>query len=174
MTVPGVGGRPAKPTALKVLHGDRKDRISTEEPKPIPTNGIEPPEDLSQEALVVWHRLADQLERAGVLTEWDIENYADYCEAVVSAREAQAHLDEEGEVIDVPIHNREGVVMNYKQSINPWWRIRREAGKAMMDGAARFGLTPADRSRLIAHGKLNMNGKGGESDKPNGEDLLSG
>lgn len=174
MTVPGVGGRPAKPTALRILHGDRKDRIPDQEPIPVPTNGIQPPEDMSDQAKAEWFRLSEQLERAGVLTEWDIKAYRDYCEAVVSAEEAQHALDEEGEVVDMPIHDRNGNHVSNRPTINPWWKIRREASRGILDGAARFGLTPADRSRLIAHGKLKMGGKPGEEDKPNGEDLLSG
>lgn len=168
-------GPPPTPTNIRLLRGEKRpSQINYQEPQPVQKNGIHPPDDLSDQAIVVWERLADQLIKAGVLSEWDIENYAEYCEAVVSAREAQAHLDEEGEVIDVPIHNREGRVAGYKQAINPWWKIRMESAKRMHDGAARFGLTPADRSRLIAHGKLKMNGKPGEEKKPNGEDLLSG
>src|SRR5690349_11597598 len=148
MTVEGKGGRPAKPTALKILHGEtRPSRLNNAEPQPSQTK-VEPPEDLSEEALVIWHELAADLERTGVLKPWDARAYGDYCEAVVSSREAQAHLDEEGEVIDYPVFNRSGEEVSTRPVINPWWKVRMESSESMRKGQARFGLTPADRARL--------------------------
>lgn len=167
MTVPGKGGRPAKPTALKLLHGEtRPSQVNYNEPQP-PQREIEPPEDITEEALEVWNDLADDLIRTGVLKPWDVENYADWCEAVVSKREAQHHLDEEGEVIDMPIHNRDGKVTAYKPVINPWWKVRMEAAARMDKGAAHFGLTPADRTRIQVD-------QGSPKNKKGNEDLLSG
>lgn len=163
----GQMGPPPKPTALKILHGEtRPSRLNNAEPIPAAMEVI-PPEDLSEEAIVIWNELADDLIRTGVLKPWDARLYGDYCEAVVSSREAQAHLDEEGEVIDMPIHNRDGKVTAYKPVISPWWKVRREAAEAMLKGAARFGLTPADRSRLQVN-------QGPPRDGQGNEDLLSG
>lgn len=163
----GRKGPPPKPTALKILHGEtRPSRINSAEPQP-GQSLVEPPEDITEEALVIWNELADDLIRTGVLKPWDSRAYADYCEAVVSSREAQHHLDEEGEVIDMPIHNRDGAVTAYKPVISPWWKVRNDASARMRDGQSRFGLTPADRSRLQVN-------QGPPKDKQSNEDLLSG
>lgn len=167
MTVEGKGGRPAKPTALKILHGEtRPSRLNNAEPIPASMEVV-PPEDLSEEAIVIWNELAADLIRTGVLKPWDARMYGDYCEAVVSSREAQAHLDEEGEVIDYPVFNRSGEEVSSRPVVNPWWKIRMEASDKMAKGAARFGLTPADRSRL----QINQ---GPPRDGQGNEDLLSG
>lgn len=165
--MPGHAGSIPKPTALKILHGEsRPSRLNNNEPKP-GMGAIVPPEDLSEEALEVWHVLADDLIRTGVLRSWDVEAYAEYCEAVVSKREAQRHLDEEGEVIDYPVFDRSGVEVSTRPVANPWWKVRVESAEMMRKGQARFGLTPADRSRLQVN-------QGGPKDKDNNDDLLSG
>jgi P27 family predicted phage terminase small subunit len=169
MTAPGVGGRPAKPTALKLLHGEtRPSQVNYDEPKPGQA-AVEPPEDISMDALDVWNSLAPDLIRVGVLTAWDAPNFREWCDAVVSAREAQHELDEDGEVISNPIIDRQGNLVGYRQIINPWWKVRREASSAMLALGARFGLTPADRARLSV-GESNPKGKNAQDDS----DLLSG
>jgi hypothetical protein len=45
----GKRGPVAKPTSLRILHGDRKDRINTSEPVP-PTSEITSPDWLSDKA----------------------------------------------------------------------------------------------------------------------------
>lgn len=163
----GRSGPPPKPTQLKILHGEsRPSRLNNAEPQPGQSEVV-PPEELSEEALAVWNHLADDLIRTGVLKPWDAEEYGDYCEAVVSRREAQRHLDEEGEVIDYPVFNRSGEEVSARPVINPWWKVRMEAAARMDRGAAHFGLTPADRSRLQVN-------QGPPKDAKNNEDLLSG
>lgn len=168
MTVPGKGGGPAKPTALKLLHGEtRPSQVNYNEPQPT-EDEVVPPEGMSDEALKVWYRISDDLIKTGVLQPWDSDAYAEYCEAVVTAREAQAALDEEGEVITTPIVDRNGKVSGHRTAVNPWWKVRREASNAIFAGAARFGLTPADRTRIQVDRGNN---------KPKGQDnsdLMSG
>jgi len=53
----GARGAKPKPTALKVLHGDRPDRINHAEPIP-PENEVTAPEDLSDDARAAWDQLA--------------------------------------------------------------------------------------------------------------------
>jgi P27 family predicted phage terminase small subunit len=141
-----------KPTSLALLHGDHKtnpSRVNRNEPKPSAREVI-PPDDLSEEALAVWYRLADDLISVGVLTHWDIEAYAEYCESVVDLREARAALREQPMVIGA--------------RLNPWARARNEAHRRFLDGCGKFGLTPSDRANIRM------------DNKPTGDDsdLLSG
>jgi P27 family predicted phage terminase small subunit len=141
-------GPPPKPTALKLLHGEtRPSVVNYNEPVP-PDEEVVPPEGMSDEALKVWYSMSAGLIRAGVLHPWDNLAYAEFCEAAVTAREAQRWLDEEGEVIDTPITDRNGNISGHRSVVNPWWKVRREASTAIFAGAARFGLTPADRTRI--------------------------
>lgn len=150
----GGQGRPAKPTTLKVLHGDRSDRVNTAEP--VPSGEVVPPEGLSDGALAVWRRLAPDLERKGVLTAWDVDEFAVVCDAVARHRRAAEILDEESEVGQ----NRFG-----ERVVRPWFRVWAETAGVLAKFGGRFGLSPSDRASLAV-----------ADDEPGGdkEDLLSG
>jgi P27 family predicted phage terminase small subunit len=136
------GPRPA-PTALKVLRGERKDRINRDEPKP-PEGRPACPRWLADEAKVVWRRLAPQLYARGkLLTDWDREQFAVYCEAWARWKENVVALRGESTVIE----GHRGMVANP--------RIRSiAAAEATMKGLAReFGLTPSARSGIKVGGE---------------------
>ena len=78
-----MAGRKPKPTALKVLEGDRgKGRRPLNEHEPIPPRGgVKCPSWLLPEAKKEWKRLAASLEAMGVLTMADLTAFAGYCQA---------------------------------------------------------------------------------------------
>ena len=131
-------GRPAKPTALKVLHGDRRDRINTQEPAPM-AGVVEPPGWLDDPAQRYWRRLAPDLADKGVLTAWDAEAFAVWCDAAARHAEAAQQVHREGLIVPGAAG---GVVKN------PACQLVRDYAQIMSVQAARFGLTPSDRSQL--------------------------
>lgn len=141
-------GRPSKPTALKVLHGDRKDRINTAEPVPAEPLPIEAPAYMSDEAREVWGEIAPDRVRQGVLTSWDVQAFAAFCEALVILRTAPF-----GALSD-PKPGQESRMARFKSAV---------AICSALGG--RFGWTPADRQKLIV-------GEGAKRER--GADLLSG
>ncbi|PJN31499.1 terminase [Streptomyces sp. CB02613] len=143
----GRRGPAGKPTALRVLHGDRKDRINTDEPQPSELD-IEPPAWLSEDAVEVWEQLADDLIGKGVLTAWDIEAYANWCDAVVRRRDAADHVAREGAVVELPVFNKNGDLTGHRMAKNPWLLALDAADAQVQRYGARFGLTPSDRSQL--------------------------
>lgn len=122
-------GRPAKPTAIKLLESanGRRDRggrlIRTDEVQPAPDPvGAElpkPPKELSRRAKQTWNRIQQSLANSGLITSLDGLQLAYYCEL-------DAHF----------------------------WELRK-AGKMMPSGeiaqlrafAAMFGLDPSSRAR---------------------------
>jgi P27 family predicted phage terminase small subunit len=136
----GIGGqgRPSKPTALKILEGDRPSRINTSEPAPAEVE-IRVPSWLSPKAKRVWRALAPDLKHRGVLTFWDAELFAQWCHAAVRAREAAAHIAREGEVVTTA----RGEVKK-----SPRFQVWRDSTDVMLRIGARFGLSPSDRSQL--------------------------
>lgn len=160
----GRRGVPPKPTNVRVLHGDRKDRVNNSEP--VPTSGrVEPPDWLPGLALQVWHHYAPDLVSKGVLTSWDVETFAAFCDAVARRRRAAEKLTEEGEVIEAPVFNKNGDVTGHRVAKNPWTLVLNEADGQVQRYGARFGMTPSDRSQL----KIGDGGRGAK-----GDDLLSG
>ncbi|MEU7787674.1 phage terminase small subunit P27 family [Amycolatopsis sp. NPDC049159] len=143
---------PAKtPTNIAVLHGHRKDRINQNEPKP-GALAVEPPDWLGEQAVEVWHTLAADLKAKGVLTGWDVEAFASWCDAVVRRRHASKRLQVEGEVIELPVFNKNGEETGHRYAKNPWTLVLNEADAQMQKYAARFGLTPSDRASLSIGG----------------------
>lgn len=147
MTVAGKGGRPKKPTQLKVLHGDRRDRIPTDEPVP-DAEEIAKPDSLSEDAVEVWDRLAPDLIRKGVLTAWDVDMFAAFCNAVVVNRTAMAEVDEHGTKILTVARELASGDLVYALKPNPAWPIAKQSAELMTSIGGRFGLSPADRAGL--------------------------
>jgi len=118
-------GRKPKPTALKILDGDRADRINRAEPR-LRASDAEPPAHFCcyADALVFarehWAELAPMLTSVGLLTEGDRPALALLCEAYALFR-----LDP----------------LDYKA---------RDLYRRML---IEFGLTPSSRSRVRAAGE---------------------
>ena len=99
-----MAGRKPKPTALKVLEGDRgKGRRPINEHEPIPPKGgVKCPSWLLPEAKKEWKRLAASLEAMGVLTMADLTAFAGYCQAYARWREAEDFITQHGSIFKTP------------------------------------------------------------------------
>lgn len=142
-------GRPAKPTSLKVLHGDDKknpQRVNQSEPVPS-TDEIVPPWKLTKSAQEVWDRLAPDRIRAGILTAWDTDAFALFCEALAIARSKVSGTRQRPE----------------PGAATPLSEFKTAVGIVSTLGS-RFGWTPADRAKLTT----------GEERRDPSEDLLTG
>ena len=144
----GKRGPKGAPTSLRILNGDREDRINRDEP--LPGQGdVFPPEwivELDEQtagehetALGVWNRLAPDLTRKGVLTPWDVDQLAVFCDAVVRHREATRQVQSHGILIEGQKGN---------EVRNPAIQVARDYADLMVKVGSRFGLTPGDRADL--------------------------
>lgn len=139
-------GRPPKPRHLKALHGDRKDRINEQEP--VPTEGaIVPPYELRPKVQAVWDRLAPDRIRTKLLTAWDVDAFAAFCEAIVLAQQGVLEAGAEA------VPGAPSPMSRFKDAVNLCSTL-----------GGRFGWTPSDRQKLIV----------GEAPREPGADLLSG
>lgn len=131
------GPRPT-PTNLRLLSGEtRPSRLNADEAAP-PEGKVTCPADLSAEARKVWRRLAPSLIQRGLLTVWDRESFAVFCEAVVTWRRAS---DMMGKAILVTgLHG--GLVKN------PAHQVARDSAAVIRAFAQEFGLTPSARSAI--------------------------
>ncbi|MEV0586336.1 phage terminase small subunit P27 family [Nonomuraea sp. NPDC050310] len=159
----GKRGPAPKPTNLRLLHGDRADRINDAEPVPAAAD-IKIPSWLPVTARAVWRQYAPDLQSKGVLTAWDVEAFAIFCDAAARRRKAVKELREHGEVNRIPIMDAMGNVAGYRLQKSPWTLVLNEADAQVQRYGARFGLTPSDRSQLRIGG-------GGHRDPT--EDLLT-
>lgn len=142
-------GRPRKPDNLKLLHGDRQDRINKAAPAPREAD-IVPPFELSDLAQQYWDRMAPDRIRQKVLTAWDCEAFGYFCEALAAAESTiPARLP------DIEIKPGSATPMTeFKKAVDIL---------AVLGG--RFGWTPSDRAKLTTGG--------GEPDGKSAARLLS-
>ena len=155
-TMPSHGIR--KPTALKRLHGDREDRIPIGEPEP---DGPVLKPDLSPAASIEWDRLAPELLRTEVLTCWDVDTLAAYCEWAVIQKAAAAEVAAEGHTIYTDNGPRPHPSLNALE----------KASQMVMRLGGKLGLNPSDRGKLGRTPKELK--KAGTTDARNPERLLS-
>lgn len=135
MTVPGP--KPT-PTHLRVVRGDRKDRINAAEPK-ASKRAPKCPAYFCDDAKRVWRRITVQLKTMGILSEADADVIAAYCNAVVSYERATQQVDQVGILVE---GRRDGLVTN------PAVRVQRDAAQLIRQLGSELGLTPSSRSRL--------------------------
>jgi P27 family predicted phage terminase small subunit len=132
------GGRTPKPTALRIVHGDRKDRINLREP--LPESGpMVPPDGITEEVREIWEYTVRHLAVMGLALPSDRDCLRGYCEAVVSHAKACKILAHSSILI-------KGIHGNMVR--NPALQIQRDAARNMLRFAQEFGLTPAARSRI--------------------------
>lgn len=157
----GGQGRPKTPTQLALVKGTRKDRINDKEPEPTAAE-IEAPDWLDPMALEEWERLAPDLIAKGVLTAWDVQAFAEWCDAASTVRFAAMRLAEEGHIVEQPVFDRNGKETGVRVVTNQWFYIQRTALEVTAKRAARFGLTPAERSGV----SVDNGGAAGGADDP--------
>ena len=135
-------GRKPKPTALKKLEGNPGKRPLNElEPIP-PAGAIRCPQHLMGEARKEWKRLAPILTQMGLLTAADAVPFELYCMAYARWREAQDEITRHGSIYK----DNDGRIRP-----NPYIAIANEQMRAIRSFAAEFGLTPSNRSAMIAN-----------------------
>ena len=169
--------RPRKPTHLKVVAGTaQKCRTNLNEPKPLA--GVPPvPRHLSARARAAWAQLSAIVNDMGVLTEGDPVALEMLCCAYVDVLEARASLAgpltlnitvraEDGTPIAAPPEILAEAGERYYWTIGKSGPMRRSRPEIadIADGErrlamwlAKFGLTPADRSRVSAAPQTSTN-----------------
>ncbi|MBB6174200.1 P27 family predicted phage terminase small subunit [Nocardiopsis mwathae] len=75
----------------------------------------------------------------GVLTSWDVDLFAVYCDAVVNHRRASAEVARRG----ILVEGQRGNLVK-----NPALQVARDYADMMSRIGARFGLSPSDRAGI--------------------------
>ena len=137
--VAGRSGRRQTPTALKLLRGNPgKRRLPEDEPKPGAPASAEAPAWLDSEAREFWDTYAPRLIELGLLTELDVELFADACSAHSLMLRAQARV---------------GTKLLKDGRPNPLIRVARDAREQKNRILGQFGFSPATRAKLNVPGK---------------------
>ena len=134
----GKRGPSKQPTELKLLNGTfRKDRDKV---GPVPANKMpECPIWLPVEAKEKWDELAPKLQKLGLLTEIDGDEFARYCLFMVRSIDAEGEV-EKGLLVD-------GAVPGTRVK-NPAVQIARDYAAMASKIADKFGMNPSSRNGL--------------------------
>jgi P27 family predicted phage terminase small subunit len=133
-------GRKPKPTTLRLLQGNARQKPLAATPQP-PATLLECPSHLHGEARKKWKILAPQLYELGLLTELDHAALEMLCWSWSVLIKAGERLAAEG----LTVVDRNGVTR-----VSPWVKIECEAQKQLRALCAEFGMTPSSRSRVHA------------------------
>lgn len=137
-------GRPRKPTALKLVEGNRGKRaVPTNEPDPNYLADLTAPVHLTPMARQVWDELAPKLRRSHLLTELDTIALEQLCVAAAQHRLATQNVADDKLIM----RNAETGAL----SPNPWIIIQSMAFKRAKALCDAFGMTPAARSRVVVN-----------------------
>ena len=95
-----------------------------------------PPEHLTDEALLEWHRVCDELEELGHLKRCERALLTLYCETWQANQTVAKHVDKHGPIVKYP----NGVVGQ-----SPHYKTQQETGRALCKMLDQLGLTPQAR-----------------------------
>ena len=139
------GPRP-EPTILKIAKGNPgKRHLNKDEPKPA-SDGIQPPEWVTGNALAKWNEIVPQLLAMGVMTNADVEPIARYC---TMHEQYVKYLDQVRRGLDVLVIRDDKGKVKYMQS-TPAAVMLTKLAASMLRIEQEFGLTPSARTGIVA------------------------
>jgi P27 family predicted phage terminase small subunit len=158
MPVPPGSTKARKPTHLKILKGSfRASRGNALEPK-LPAEIPAPPERLDAEEKEAWTYYAELLGPLRIVTRQDAIAFERLVCCHVEVMRAQAVIRKQAteEKDTDPTYETVGQNGQRMLRVKPIFAALTEAERRLRDWLGRFGLTPADRSRV----QTGDNGKG--------------
>lgn len=136
------GGRPRKPTQVKIAEGNRsKEKLDLSREPQFDKSKPEAPFHLSDYGKEEWDEMCDLIHEAGLLTKPDGRALAGYCESYANWRRACEELNKGGNKLIVKGSDNRAMM-------NPYLRVVNESLKQMLAFLIQFGLTPASRSKI--------------------------
>lgn len=133
-------GRPAKPSALKLLTGNPGKRaINHDEPHPAKATNRRVPSTLPPAGKTLWKSLVPELERLNLLTKIDDATLHGACLNYARALQAGVLVRKQG----LTIVTDKGFIIQH-----PAVSIERNSWASWLRFATQFGLTPSARSSI--------------------------
>lgn len=142
-------GTKPKPTALKLIEGNKGKRSLPKKEAVIALCEPTPPPFLCDDAKVEWGRVCSALFAAGLMTELDRAALSAYCAAYGRWAQAERAINtmagKDGINAALLIKTKEGNAIQ-----NPLVGIANKARADVVRFAAEFGMTPSARTRVTA------------------------
>ncbi len=145
-----MAGRTPKPTALHAVAGNPGKRARNQnEPEPDLLSDLNPPAHLPEASAAVWRELAWMLRKAKILTVADVIAFEMLCDAVADYRAVRA---KRGNCF-VTHSPKTGSEMLDQHLVAQNMLAKRADGLM-----GKFGMTPADRSKVMIDPQLGLFG----------------
>lgn len=138
-----VRGRKPVPTALKIARGNPgQRRLRDDGPAPSPAIDLTVPAILAEDAgaRAEWETTAPRLQRAGLLTELNVDAFTVICATFARWKAAEVEVQKHGLLIKVGRKKR--------TIVNPHLAIADKAQAQCRALWAEFGLTPVSQARV--------------------------
>lgn len=140
-----MAGRPRKPTALKALTGTLQPcRTNPNEPKPEKDFPLAPAH-LSADELTAWNQVVQIVDGMGVLTMADFFGVEELATAYANLLGLRRRIKEQGD-----LYEKRDVSGETMKRPNPLVAMEQAQRRDFLALLTKFGLTPADRSRVSA------------------------
>jgi P27 family predicted phage terminase small subunit len=142
------GGRPPKPTQLKILAGNPGKRPLNDAEPEFASENLTRPGWLDASAKREWARIVKAMPD-GLATEGDRVALAAYCQAWARWQQAERALQQAGSLtFEEPVVSKAGDLLGYKIKARPEVAISLKYANLMLAAAGRFGLDPSSRSKI--------------------------
>ena len=154
--------RPTKPTALKLVHGNKGKRaLNKSEPDPEYLSDLTAPEYLSASAAKVWDEVVPNLRAALLLTKVDVPMLAMGCNAIAQYRVAATRASDDQLIKSKMVHPEDGSApVAVGEHVNPWLIVQSMSFKQAMTVFQQFGMSPAARTRISVNPQGDLFGNG--------------
>lgn len=160
-----MSGPSPKPTNLKLIEGNKgKRKLNKQEPDPEYLEDLTAPSWLPAAAQAVWNEVAPHLAKAKLLTHVDVPALAAGCVSVAQYRQA-AVLAGEDLIRAKHVQQEDGSVHSVGEHVNPWLIVQSMSFKQAMMIFSRFGMTPADRTRIAVQPQGDLFAGNGSSER---------
>lgn len=138
-----MAGRPRKPTALKELRGTVKANTANPN-EPRPERGFPvAPAHLSPEELTAWNQVTQIVGGMGVLTMADFFGVEELATAYSNLLGLRRRIKAEGD-----LYEKRDIAGEVMKRPNPLVAMEQAQRRDFLALLTKFGLTPADRSRV--------------------------
>lgn len=136
------------PTALKLLKGEKKNRINFNEPKGNLTDGVKSNLRLTDEQQVYYNELYERLKTQRIMTDNDVNLLAAYVIELYHYNECQTKIETNGRTFKAKT--------GY-ESISPYVSMSGQHLKKVIELSSHFGFSPSTRSKISVSAAENAN-----------------